>query len=268
MPPALRPWFRLLRASFAAQTRYLPSVVGGLIANTTFGFLRAAILFATVSAAGGTLAGYDLGSMAAYVWLGQALLGVVQLNGSADIGERIRTGDVAVDFARPLDVQTAHLATDLGRSLFGVPTRMLPMLLIGALTTGMTMPASVWPYLLGTASTLLGMVISFGGRYAINAAGFWIVEGRGPRLFYMIVSGFLAGLFVPVSLFPSWLRILANCTPFPSIFMTPINIYSGRLSGSSALTAVAVQVFWTAVTLAIGRLLTQRGRLKLEVQGG
>lgn len=268
MPPALRPWFRLLRASFAAQGRYLASVVGGLIANTTFGFLRAAILFATVNAAGGALAGYDIGSMATYVWLGQALLGVIQLNGVADIGDRVRTGDIAVDFARPLDVQTAQLATDLGRNLFNVPTRMLPMLLIGALTTGLSMPAVGWPYPLGAASILLGMVISFGGRYAVNVIGFWIVEGRGPRLFYLVVSGFLAGLYVPVSLFPGWLRAVANCTPFPSMFMTPINILSGRLSGSAALIAVLLQVFWVIVTMFIGRLLTERGRLKLEVQGG
>lgn len=268
MPPALRPWFRLLRASFAAQSRYLASVIGGLIANTTFGFLRAAILFAGVQAAGGTLAGYDLGSMATYVWLGQALLGVIQLNGSADIGDRVRTGDIAVDFARPLDVQTAQLATDLGRNLFSVPTRMLPMLLIGALTTGIALPAVGWPYPLGVLSIMLSMVISFGGRYAVNVLGFWLVESRGPRVFYMIVSGFLAGLYVPVSLFPGWLQVVANCTPFPTTLMTPINILSGRLSGPAALTAVALQLFWIAATLGIGRLLTERGRLKLEVQGG
>ncbi|WP_029136289.1 ABC transporter permease [Nakamurella lactea] len=268
MPPALRPWFRLLRASFAAQTRYLPAVAGGLIANTTFGFLKAAMLVATVHAAGGSVAGYDLESMVAYVWLSQGLLGAVQLNGTSEIGERVRTGEVAIDFARPLDIQTSYLAADLGRNLFNLSTRLLPPLVIGALTTGLRLPTSAGPYLLGAIAVLLGMTVSFFGRYAVNVIGFWLVEGRGLRNFYMIVSTFLAGLFVPVGMFPGWLHTLANCTPFPSILMTPIDVLSGRIVGAEAVRAVAVQVFWLAVTCAIGRLLTARGWLKLEVQGG
>lgn len=268
MPPALRPWFRLLRASFAAQTRYLPAVAGGLIANTTFAFLKAAMLFATVHAAGGTVAGYDIGAMAAYIWLSQGLLGAVQLNGASEIGERVRTGEVAVDFARPLDIQTSYLAMDLGKNLFSIPTRLVPALAIGALTTGLTMPSSPVSYLLGVPAVLLAMAISFFGRYAVNVLGFWLVEGRGLRNFYMLVSTFLAGLFVPVPLFPGWLRTIANCTPFPSVLMTPINILSGRVTGLAALEAVGVQLFWIVVTCAAGRLLTERGRLRLEVQGG
>lgn len=241
---------------------------GGLVANTTFGFLKASMLIATVHAAGGSVAGYDLASMAAYVWLSQGLLGAVQLNGTSEIGERVRTGEVAIDFARPLDIQTSYLAADLGKNLFNLTTRLAPPLVIGALTTGLRLPGTVGPYLLGAVAILFGMTISFLGRYAVNVLGFWLVEGRGLRNFYMIVSTFLSGLFVPVAMFPGWLHALANCTPFPSILMTPIDVLSGRVVGADAVKLVAVQAFWIVVTVAIGRMLTARGRFKLEVQGG
>lgn len=267
MPAAIRPWFRLLRASFAAQTRYLPAAVGGLIANLTFGFLKAAVLFATVRAAGGEVGGYDLATMSSYVWLSQALLGTVNLGADSDIAERVRTGDIAIDFARPLDVQTSYLAMDLGRGFFALFPRAVPLILVGALTTGIAFapPAGV---ALGIVAVALGAVVSFLGRYAVNILGLWLVETRGVRTLYMLLSSFLAGLFVPVPLFPGWLRTLAQATPFPSILQTPIDILSGRLHGGDAVIAVLWQLFWVAVVAAVGQLLTRRGRLKLEVQGG
>lgn len=267
MPSAIRPWFRLLRASFAAQTRYLPAALGGLIANLTFGFLKAAVLFATVRAAGGEVGGYDLATMSSYVWLSQALLGTVNLGADSDLADRVRTGDIAIDFARPLDVQTSYLAVDLGRSFFAIGPRAVPLILLGALTTGIAFapPAGV---LLGLVAVTLAAVLSFLGRYAVNILGLWLVETRGVRTLYMLVSSFLAGLFVPVPLFPGWLKVLANATPFPSLLQTPIDVLSGKVSGAAALLAVLWQLFWIAVIGAAGQLLTRRGRLKLEVQGG
>ena len=42
------------------------------------------------------------------------------------------------------------------------------------------------------------------------APGFWLVETRGLQILYMVVSGFLAGLFVPIWIFPQWLETVAQ----------------------------------------------------------
>jgi ABC-2 type transport system permease protein len=114
----------------------------------------------------------------------------------------------------------------------------------------------------------LAVVISFGCRYAVNLASFWLVENRGPQLVYIVVSGLLAGLYVPVAWFPPWLAALASCTPFPSMLQTPIDLLGGRADGPVALRLVAIQLGWAAGVLLVGQLLTRRGRHVLEVQGG
>ena len=261
-------WSRLVRAGFRRQSSYRLAMVAGLFTNVVFGFIRASILFAALDSAGGTLAGYDKGSISAYVWLSQGLLGAIQLNGAADVGDRVRTGDIAVDFTRPVDVQTWHLAEDLGRAASTLVPRGVPSVLVGALTVGLTLPATAWPYLLGTLSIALGVALSFYCRFAVNVLGFWLLDTRGLRTLYMVVSTFLAGLYVPVALFPPWLHTLARATPFPSILQVPIDVFSGRVTGTAAVGAVAVQCFWVAVACLAGRLLTTAGRRKLVVQGG
>ncbi|MEP6815205.1 MAG: ABC-2 family transporter protein [Marmoricola sp.] len=268
MRGALRTYWRLLVAGVRQQSAYPLAALGGLVANATFGLLKVAILLASVRASGGELNGYDVGSMSAYIWISQGLLGSVNLFGRTDIAERIKDGDVAVDFLRPLDVQAASVTTEVGKSLFALLPRGIPSVAIGVLVVGMTMPTTPGPYVLGALSVLLGITLSCATVYLVAAAGFWLVDTRGVQIFYMVVSGFLAGLFVPISLFPGWLLRVAEATPFPSMMMYPVDVLSGRVTGSAALGLVAVQLLWLAVTGAVGQVLTRAGRQRLEVQGG
>jgi ABC-2 type transport system permease protein len=268
MRATARVYWRLLVAGFRRQSAYRLAALGGLVANLTFGLLKVAILFATVRAAGGELHGYDTASMSTYVWLSQGLLGSVNLTGRTDLALRVKDGQVAVDFLRPVDLQAATIATEAGRSLFALIPRGLPSVLLGALVVGMQMPTSPVFYLLGTVSLVAGIVISAATVYLVAVAGFWLVETRGLQILYMLASGFLGGLYVPLALFPGWLRAVAEATPFPSIMMYPIDVLSGLGSAGTAAGLVLVQLAWLAGVAAAGQLLTRAGRRRLEVQGG
>jgi ABC-2 type transport system permease protein len=262
------PYRRILVGGFRTQTTYRAAMLGGLVANATFGFLKAAVLLATVRAAGGEVAGYDTGSMSAYVWLSQGLLGAVNFFGGTDFAERVRTGDVAVDFARPISPLLASMAHEMGKSAATLVPRGLPSVLIGGLVIGMTMPTTPLPYLLGMLSVALGMAVSAAVVQLLATAGLWLVETRGLQVLYMVVSGFFAGLYVPVALLPDWLRAVAAGTPFPSMMMTPVDILSGRVDLADSVRLLATQAAWLAAVLAVGILATRAGRRRLEVQGG
>lgn len=266
--PALRTYARLLLAGFRRGSRYRLAAFGGLVANATFGLLKVAVLFAVVDAAGGEVSGYDLGAMSAYIWISQGLLGSVNLMGRTDIAERIRTGDVTTDFLRPLDVQAAAVVEDVGKSLFALIPRGIPTVTIGLLLVGMDGPDGPLGLLLGAVSLLLGISLSCACVYLVAVAGFWMVDNRGLQILYMVVSGFLAGLFVPISLFPGWLYGVAVATPFPSMLQFPVDVLSGRADHGTSVLLIGVQVAWLVVVAALGQALTRAGRRKLEVQGG
>ncbi len=263
----MRVYWRLLSAGFAQQSAYRLAALGGLVANATFGLLKVTILGATVTAAGGTVGGYDAAAIGAYVWLSQGMLGSLNLYGRSIVATRIKDGDVVVDLLRPLDLQASSITTEVGAALFSLLPRGLPSVAIGLLA-GMVLPTDLAPYALGLVSVLLGIVLSFATVYVVAAAGFWLVEIRGLQILYMVASGFFAGLFVPIALFPGWLLAVAQATPFPSMLMYPVDVLSGRVRGVDALLLVAAQVGWLAAVLVAGHLLTRAGRRRLEVQGG
>lgn len=261
---ALLPYWKLFRAGIRQQSTYRLAMFGGLVANATFGFLKTVILGATVAASGGSIGGYGAAAMATYVWVGQGLLGSLNLTGRLDLTDRIKSGDVTTDFLRPLSIQAATVVAELGKAVFALVPRGLPSVLIGGLFVGFYLPTTATPWVAGTVSLLLGLVISQTTVYVLATGAFWLVEMRGLQTTYMVLSGFFAGLFVPIGLFPDWLRILAECTPFPSMMQYPIDIFVGRIGPQYLL----LQVFWLALTIAAGAWLTRLGRARLEVQGG
>jgi len=267
-PCLVRTFWLLVRAGFRRHSTYRLALLAGMTTNSVFGFIRASILLAALASAGTAIGGYDAPTTIAFVWWGQALLGTVNLWGFAEVKDRVRTGDIAVDFLRPVDPQIAYLAGDLGRAGINLIGRGVPALLLGALLFDMAWPPSAVSWASGAVSILLAVVVAFAGSFVINLLAFWLVEIRGITLLWMISGGLLCGLYLPVPWFPDWLRTIANWSPFPSMLQSPIDILAGRVVGVDIVSAVGVQVFWAVALLVLGQAVLRAGRRRLEVQGG
>lgn len=269
MTAALAPYLRLVRAGFQQAFAYRAAMLAGVVANGMFGLLRGAIYAAMLASSGGALAGYSSTSLSTYNWLTQAMLGVAKVWPTEEIAERVRTGDIAVDFARPIDIQFAYLARDLGDSAAQVLPRAVPTLAIGALTYGVTFPTDPVHLALGLIAVVIGCAVSYLARFLLQLSAFWITDLRGLLSLYVFASGFLGGLVVPVSFMPGWLQAVAWATPFPSMLQLPVDVLSGRRADAAELgAAFAIQVAWLIGLLLAGRLALRRGHRALVVQGG
>jgi len=112
----VRTYLLLAAAEFRRYSTYRLAILAGITTQSVFGFIRISVLSTAISSAGGTLAGYNQQLASTYVWLGQALLAAVALFGWIEIADRVSSGEIAVDFARPVDLQLAWWARDLGRA--------------------------------------------------------------------------------------------------------------------------------------------------------
>lgn len=258
----------LFVSGFRRWATYRLATAAGAFTNTVFGLIRTYITIATITAAGGTLAGYDPAAGITYAFLAQALIAPVNIFNWNDLALRIRTGDISVDLARPVDPQLAYLAADLGRAAYTFIPRGAPPLLVGALAFGLALPTTALPYVLGLVSVVLAVAVSFACRWLVNLAAFWLLEFRGVMTLYVLTSGLLSGHLLPVHWFPGWLAAVAHATPFPSIIQAPIDVVTGRAQGLAAATVIGIQVAWLAVLLGAGRLVFAAGARKLVVQGG
>lgn len=253
---------------FRRYSTYRMAVFAGVFTNSVFGFIRVGVLLAAIGTAGGSIAGYSAAEASTYVWLGQAFLAPVALWGWSEIADRVKSGEIAVDLARPLDLQLSWWARDLGRAAFALPTRGLAPLVVGAVIVGVAFPRSWTAYPLGMVSLVLGISISFMLRFLVNLLSFWVLEIQGFLGLYVMAMSLLSGFYVPVHIFPDWLQTVANASPFPAMFQSPIDVTSGRVVGPDALAVMANQAAWLIALIVLGRVVLWRAARRLVVQGG
>lgn len=111
------------------------ATAAGVFTNTVFGFIMAYTYIALWDERP-HLGGYDQSQALTYVWLGQAMLATMALlggGGEDELIERIRTGDIAIDLYRPVDLQLWWMAGDLGRAAFQLIGRGAAPMALGAL---------------------------------------------------------------------------------------------------------------------------------------
>ncbi len=265
----MRLHFELARRGYRRYAAYPGAMYAGLFTNIVFGFLIAYILLAVYEQTG-EIGGYDVRDAIAYVWISQGLLSVCGLFGATwwDLGRRVQTGDIATDLQRPLDVQRAELAQDLGRAGYHTLWRAVPQFLLGALVFEVTIPAEASRWLLFAVSVWLAVIVSFGIRFLVNLWAFWLLDYRGPVLLMIAVNLVLSGAIMPLAFFPGPLDTIARLTPFASILQAPVDLYVDEPLGGSAALVLTLQASWALALYMAGRFVLSSGTRKLVVQGG
>ncbi len=252
--------------SFRRHAAYPLSALAEALTNAVFGVVRASILIALWKTRP-SLGGYDTADAVTFCFLTQALIAPVQIFGGMELVERIRTGDVAIDLHRPADLQGWWLADDLGRAACYLALRSGPPMLTAALLFPMH-----WPDPAGLAAFLvaavLAVVLSFGMRYVVALATFWLHDDRGIAAVALVSGLFFSGMIVPLIIFPGWLGTLARALPWAGLIQVPADIYLGKVSGTGLLGAYGFQLGWALALLAAGRGLTMLAGRRLVIHGG
>jgi ABC-2 type transport system permease protein len=265
----IRIYAALARSGFRRWATYRQATVAGAVTNTVFGLVRCYVLLAVAAGAGGVAAGYGTEQLATYVWFGQGLLAVILLWGWTDLADRIRTGEVATDLLRPVSPVALYLATDLGRAGHAVLFRFLPPVLVGAAIFDLYLPSrpGTWP--LFAVSTALAVLICFGCRFLVNAAGYWLLDIRGVTAAWAIVTPLAGGLMFPLRFLPEPLWVaLYLATPFPAMAQIPLDVIVERDGLGVQAGLVGVQALWAALILRACMAVQRRAERRLVIQGG
>lgn len=263
----LRAYVELARRAAQRSATYRAATAAGIFTNTVFALLNAAVLVAVMRSRG-EVNGFGSRDALTFVFCAQGLLMVSGAMGGTELADRITSGDVVVDLYRPLDLQWTWLADAVGRSAFYVVFRGVPPVLVGSLLFDLALPSSPGRWAVFAVSVVLAVVIGFAYRFLLQSMAFWLLDVRGPNQIGWMVAQFLAGMVVPVFLFPEPLRSIALALPFVGMVELPAEIFVGKHPGVDVLSVLAHQAVWAVVLLVAGRIVLRRAVRKVVVQGG
>ena len=82
------------------------------------------------------------------------------------------------------------------------------------------------------------------------------------------ITNLLSGALIPLAFFPNGVGAALRWLPFAGITDTPARLYLGQLTGAHATLAVALEVAWTVVLLALGRGIWRAATREVTIHGG
>lgn len=264
----MRLYAEVAKRSFRRWSTYRAATIAGFFTNSIFGFIRAAVLVAIVHARPGA-GGLDASGYVTFSVMSQALMAFVGFFGDGEeITERIKTGDIVSDLYRPADLQLWYYAADVGRSLFQLVGRGVPIVALGAIVYGIDTPGSLGGVGLFALSLVGAQMIGFFVRFIVQLSAFWLLDTRGTKQLLDTLMMFSSGVMAPLMLFPDWLEPIARALPFAGMIQTPVEVYLGTVRGSAAVNAVALQFAWVLALFVGGRLLLTSATRRVVIQGG
>ena len=255
----------LLRLKMDFQ--YRGAVIGGCLCQLFFGLILVSLYRALYANRPQSI---PIESVASYVWLQQAFFRML-LSSDNDLAAKIRTGDIAYDLCRPLDLYGFYYARILAQKLIGSLLRAIPMLVFAVLLPpewGLCSPASFPAFLLGVLGLSLGLACICALENITVGVTMRTLDPRGMQAMLNLLMMFMAGNILPLTLFPdAWQKAL-TLLPWAQILDAPIRFYTGSSLLSDAPRVLLVQAIWVLLLTFLGRLLWRQNQKKLVLQGG
>ena len=263
----MRLFLELSKRAFQRHLTYRTAAIAGLVTNTFFGLLRAALLIALYGQQT-EVVGISLQGAITYTALTQGLIAYLSIFGWYELMESVNTGQVGADLLKPMNYFTFWLAKDLGRAGLNLLTRGVTMLLIYTFFFDIYFPSHGWQWLAVTVALILSWLISFAWQFLVNLTAFWSPNARGIGRFWFGLAWVLSGFIMPLRFYPDWFITLANLTPFPAMVNTLVEIYLGVLTGPALLQALLSQLGWAVGLIVVGQWVLRAGLRRLVIQGG
>jgi ABC-2 type transport system permease protein len=240
-----------------------------------WGFIKIMILEAFYAASSAPQP-MSFAQVVAYVWLGQAFLGLLPWSLDRDIREMIRTGSVSYELLRPLDLYWIWYFRAMAWRTAVTLLRCIPLIvfaglllrIIGMQDIALSLPPDVPAFLFFTASLILALFLSCALTTQAHILMMWTISGEGAVTIIGVAMTIFSGMIIPLPLFPDWMQLFFRLLPFHCLVDAPYRIYSGNIVGTEAAGILLQQAAWLVAILAIGRMLARRGMRRLVVQGG
>lgn len=267
----MRPYLSIIKTRFLLLLQYRAAAFAGICTQFLFGFVRLMVFEAFYNS---SIISQPLSysQTVSYIWMSQALLGMLPWNGDRELQSLIRSGNVAYELCRPLNLYNQWYSRSLALRTAPTILRAIPMFLITVFLLpeqySLRFPES--PLLLLSWILLTGgaLLLSASITNLINVSTIWTISGLGVERLLPALVMLFSGMIVPLPLFPEWMQRIIVILPFSGLVDIPMKFFTGVLTIHSLLPMLSIQLFWSIVLIVFGRWLTVKGLSKIVIQGG
>jgi ABC-2 type transport system permease protein len=267
MGRGLRPYWAFARVGFvntlAYRLRYFTGIVTYFIYVSVYYFIWKAIYAHSAS-----IEGFDFAHLLTYIGVGWIIRSFYFNNIDQEIAYQVMEGRLAMDLIKPVNIQLMYVARAAGESVFRLALLTVPTAVVLFLVYPLRLPASVGHAGAFLVSVSLSFLIVAAINFAVGTFALRLQSILGLLRAKFFLLELFSGLLLPMTFFPHMVQKILDLLPFQSISYVPMLIYLGKLNGGGLARAIAIQILWVAILLALGDGLWRWSTRKVIIQGG
>ncbi len=210
----------------------------------------------------------DERQMIVYSVMSIVLASIFTASVESNIRSKVRRGNVAVDYIKPVNIFCMYFAEDIGNMVTNIVQRVIPVLACSSLFIVVPKPASIPHFFLFLASTCLSFLILWFISALVGLFYFKAIEMGPIGIIKDYLIRLLAGTFVPIWFFPAAVQTVLQFLPFIYTYQLPLSIFIGRASLGEAFWGIFIQIIWVFVFYLLFIRLKNRIEKNILVQGG
>jgi len=212
--------------------------------------------------------GVTLQDMLTYTLLTTLISVFAATNIGERLAERVRTGEIAGDFVRPVRLKYFLISEQIGSTLYKFLFSVTPVFVISLFFVSFTIPSDPIVLVLFIVSVILGFILSNSMMYSLGLLVFWLKDSGYVRWFNKAFTLLFGGAAVPLWFYPENFRLVANYLPWRLISYEPISIYLEKVSGIAAWHTILLQIVWIILFDLLGIYIWKKVQKYVFVQGG
>lgn len=262
----MRVYFEFIRKKFANKMVYKFNYIVGII-GTLVSYIIFCSIYKALYGSNSEIDGITFSMVCTNFLLSLCLSNVYRFNDEF-IQNKLRDGQIANEFLKPISFRGRLLSESLGENLFSVCFNFLPTVIIAVLLTDIEKPSTVLSLFLFLISAILGYLILWEISFITQTISFWMFRIWGIARLKNIIIDIFSGTMIPLWFMPDWVMNIMKFTPFDSIYFTPIRLYLGKVPSDDIIYIFSRQILWIGLFFAVGSVLWKLGEKKVVVQGG
>jgi len=249
--------------ALAYRLRYFTGVVTYFIYVSVYYFIWKAIYEHSAS-----IEGFDFSQLLTYIAIGWIIRSFYFNNIDQELAYQVMEGRLAMDLIKPVNIQMMYVARAAGESLFRLLMLTAPTTAVLLLVYPVRRPAGLAQGAAFLASVALSFLIVAAINFAVGTFAVRLKSILGLLRAKFFLLELFSGLLLPISFFPAIFQKIFSVMPFEYISYVPLLIYLGKLKGVEIFKALALQVFWIVVLLALGDAMWRWSSRRITIQGG
>lgn len=266
----MKAFISIIKIRFNLLLQYKTAAFAGIVTQFFFGMIMVMVLYGFYDSTNMDMP-IAYKSAITYIWIGQAMLGMLPWNGDGEIQNLIRTGNVSYELIRPMNLYNFWFARAFALRTAPTLLKSIPLFIVALSlpkSYSMLFPQSFLNFLGWILTTFGAILISCTITNIINITTLYSLSGDGiQRLISSIVTLF-SGMIVPLPLFPERFKTVINYLPFSGLVDIPARFYTGEINFVHLPKYFAFQCIWALVIYILGQWILSKKIKDLVVQGG